>query len=159
MQKKAIMLVLPLIIVLASGTTVQAKTIDVPEEVVEISEELGGQYNICPEVIQAICYKESRFQADAEGGGCVGIMQVAPKWHKERMDRLGVTDLTDMRQNMTVAVDYLSELSADGTDIAEALMRYHGESDVDSRLSDCEVSEYAEDILEISAELEREHGK
>lgn len=139
--------------------TVQAKNIDVPEEVAEISGELGEQYNICPELIQAVCYVESRFQADAEGGGCVGIMQIAPKWHKDRMDRLGVTDLTDMRQNMTVGVDYLAELAAGDIDIAEALMRYHGESDVDSRLSDGEVSGYAEEILELSAELEREHGK
>ncbi len=159
MQKKVIMLVLPLIIALASGQTVQAKAIDVPEEVVEISEELGGQYGMCPEFIQAVCWQESRFQADAESGGCVGIMQVAPKWHKDRMERLGVTDLKDMRQNMTVAVDYLAELFADGADSAEVLMRYHGESDVEEKLAKGEISEYAKSILEISEELERENGK
>lgn len=127
---------------------------DVPEEVVEISEELGNTYNICPEVIQAICWKESRFKADVESGGCVGIMQVSPKWHKDRMERLGVTDLKDIRQNMTVAVDYLSELVKDGEDMEEALMRYHGESKIEERLKSGEISEYVKSIFEISCMLE-----
>lgn len=125
----------------------------------EISEELGGKYRICPELIQAICFKESSFRPDVENGGCVGIMQIYPKWHNDRMDRLGVTDLADIRQNMTVGVDYLAELSEGGTDIAEVLMKYHGESDIEGKLSDGELSEYAEIVLEISAELERENGK
>lgn len=140
--------------------TVQAQEIvEVPEDVKEISEELGEKYNICPELIQAICWQESRFQSDVESGGCVGIMQVAPKWHKDRMDRLGVTDLTDVRQNMTVAVDYLSELLKDGEDIEEPLMRYHGESRIDEKLLAGEMSVYAESILTLSAELEGRNGK
>lgn len=131
----------------------------VPEDVKEISIELGEAYNICPELIQAICWRESRFQPDVENGGCVGIMQVSPKWHKERMDRLGVTDLTDTRQNMTVAVDYLSELIKDEEDMEEALMRYHGESRIQERLDAGEMSAYVESVLTLSAELEQRNGK
>lgn len=142
------------------AVAVQAQEIvEVPEDVKEISEELGEKYNICPELIQAICWQESRFQTDIKSSGCVGIMQVAPKWHKERMDRLGVTDLTDVRQNMTVAVDYLSELLKDGEDIEEPLMRYHGESRIYERLNSGEMSEYVESILTLSAELEERNGK
>ena len=133
--------------------------ITVPEDVRKISEELGQAYNICPELIQAICWRESRFQSDAENGGCVGIMQVAPKWHKDRMDRLGVTDLMDTRQNMMVAVDYLSELVKDEEDMEEVLMRYHGESQINERLEAGELSAYVEGILALSAELERQNGK
>ena len=146
-------------IVVGSSQTAQAKTIEVPQEVIEISEQLGGQYNICPELIQAICWRESRFTADAEGGGCVGIMQVSPRWQKGRMERLGVTDLTDVEQNMTVSVDYLAELSEDGEDIAKVLMQYHGESDIEERLERGEVSDYVSSILRLSEELERENGK
>lgn len=131
----------------------------VPEDVRVISEELGQAYCICPETIQAIGWTESRFQPDAENGGCVGIMQVAPKWHQERMDKLGVTDLTDIRQNMTVAVDYLAELVKDEEDMEEALMRYHGESRINERLEAGEMSAYVESILAVSAELERRNGK
>lgn len=133
--------------------------IEVPEEIKEISEELGQAYNICPEVIQAMCYVESRFKANAENDGCIGVMQVYEKWHKERMQHLGVTDLTDPRQNMTVAVDYLSELVADGEDMEEALMRYHGESGINEKLNAGEMSDYVAAILELAAELERQNGK
>lgn len=131
----------------------------VPEDIQEISEELGQIYSICPEVIQAVGWVESRFQADAENGGCVGIMQVAPKWHRERMDRLGVTDLTDVRQNMLVAVDYLAELVEDEEDMEEVLMRYHGESRIQEKLDAGKMSAYVDEVLTLSAELEERNGK
>ena len=96
----AVAIILTILVSMFIAMTVHAQVtsgIEVPEEVKEISEELGNTYNICPEVIQAICWQESRFKADVENGGCVGIMQVAPKWHKSRMERLGVTDLKDVR--------------------------------------------------------------
>ena len=131
----------------------------VPEDVKEISEELGQAYNICPELIQAICWRESRFQTDAENGGCIGIMQVSPRWHKDRMDKLGVTDLMDPKQNMEVAVDYLADLVEDEEDMEEALMRYHGESRIQERLDAGKMSAYVESILALSAELEIKNGK
>lgn len=155
---KAILLTIICSLLIAATVKAEEK-VEVPEEVKEISEELGSKYNICPEMIQAICWRESRFQEDAEGSGCIGMMQVSEKWHKERMKRLGVTDLKDARQNMTVAVDYLSELVKDGEDMEEALMRYHGESNVEQKLESGEMSEYVEQILEMSAMLERQNGK
>lgn len=131
----------------------------VPEEVVRLSDELGQQYSICPETIQAVCWVESRFDPDAENDGCTGIMQVSERWHKDRMERLGVTDLTDTRGNMAVAVDYLAELVKDGEDMEVALMRYHGESRIQERLSEGELSEYVDKVLTVSAMLEHQHGK
>lgn len=136
-------------------TTAHAKEeIVVPAEVAAISQELGKQYSISPELIQAICWRESRFQPDAESKGCVGIMQVYERYHKDRMERLGVTDLYDMRQNMLVAVDYLSELAQD-MEVVEALSTYHGESNIAERIERGDVSRYVESILEVAAELER----
>lgn len=59
--------------------------------------------------VMAIANKESRFKTDAIGdnGNSIGLMQVQPRWHQERMDRLGVTDLKDPVQCATVAVDYI----------------------------------------------------
>lgn len=59
--------------------------------------------------VMGIANKESRFKADAIGdsGNSLGLMQVQPRWHQERMDRLGVTDLMDPVQNARVAVDYI----------------------------------------------------
>lgn len=134
--------------------------VQVPEDVRQISAELGGQYNVCPELVQSVCFKESGFDPKAENDGCIGIMQIDPKWHKNRMERLGITDLYDTRQNMLVGVDYLHELSEEYEDISIALMKYNG----DSRAAGVEkgtedISEYADSILELSAELERENGK
>lgn len=136
-----------------------AEAVEVPPEVESVSEELGSTYGICPETIQAIGWVESRFRADAVNDDCVGIMQVSEKWHKDRMDRLGVTDLKDARGNMTVAVDFLSELLEDGEDMEKALMRYHGESNIGQRLEAGEMSEYVEKVLSVSEMLERRNGK
>lgn len=135
------------------------ESVEVPENVLRISEELGQQYNICPETIQAIAWVESRFDPDIENDGCTGIMQVSGKWHKDRMARLWVEDLKDTKGNMTVAVDYLSELVEDGEDMEVALMRYHGESRIMERLSEGELSEYVDKVLAVSAMLEHKHGK
>lgn len=87
-------------------------------------------------------------------------MQVAPKWHKSRMERLGVTDLKDMRQNMKAATDYLSELMEIYEDVGVVLMMYNGDSSVrDVICGSDDVLEYAEEILAISEELERKNGK
>lgn len=151
---------LALTMIAANGITVRAEEIEVPQDVVEISEELGIQYNICPELIQAICFKESSFCPDVESGGCSGIMQVSPKWHKDRMERLGVSDIFDLRSNMRVGVDYLSDLIEQYEDVGVALMVYNGDSSADSVICGSDdISAYAEEILSISAELERKNGK
>lgn len=133
---------------------------EVPAEVREISEDLGGRYGICPELIQAVCFKESSFRPDAVNGGCVGIMQVSEEWHKGRMERLGVTNLKDIRGNMAVGVDYLAELFAEYEDAGAALMKYNGDSRLGKLIDGTgDLSEYADEVLALSAELERRNGK
>ncbi|MCI8986920.1 MAG: lytic transglycosylase domain-containing protein [Lachnospiraceae bacterium] len=155
-------LIAPLIVTLAmvTGMTVQAESIRVPEDVRQISVELGTQYSICPELIQSTCFKESSFDPRAENGSHIGIMQVNPVWHADRMTRLGVTDLYDTRSCMLVGVDYLHELIQQYEDVSVALMKYNGDSRAEGLLDGSgDVSEYADEILRISAELERENGK
>lgn len=147
-------------LVMITGMTAQAASIRVPEDVKQFSVELGGQYGMCPELIQTMCFKESSFNPCAENDGCIGIMQVNPDWHRDRMDRLGVTDLYDTRSNMLVGVDYLSELVQEYEDISIALMKYNGDSHADGAMNGfANISGYADEILRISAELERENGK
>ena len=87
-------------------------------------------------------------------------MQVNPVWHADRMARLGVTDLYDTRRCMLVDVDYLHELIQQYEDVSVALMKYNGDSRAEGLLDGSgDVSEYADEILRISAELERENGK
>ena len=59
----------------------------------------------------AIVEAESSGKADARNGGCIGLMQVYEKYHKDRMKRLGVTDLYDPYSNILVGTDILMELA------------------------------------------------
>ena len=130
------------------------------DEVRELSEQIGAGYSLCPEVLQAIAWHESRYDETAENDGCIGLMQVAERWHGDRMARLQVTDLYDPEENMLVAADYLAELFSQYEDIGMVLMVYSGDSRADSYAVTGEgLSEYAQEIMGQAGELERQHGK
>lgn len=107
-------------------------------------------YGIDPAIIFAIAYRETTFNTSAIGdsGSSVGLMQVQPYWHGERMERLGCTDLLDPFQNVTVAIDYLDEmLSWYGGDMEKALTAYNRGH------YDGTITEYARTVLAIAEEL------
>ena len=107
-------------------------------------------YGIDPAIIFAIAYRESTFNASIIGdnGNSLGLMQVQPYWHGERMERLGCTDLLDPFQNVTVAVDYLADLLGwYGGDMAKALTAYNRGHYAGT------VTEYATAVLAIAEEL------
>ena len=89
---------------------------------------LCEEHHIDPAVVISIIDAESDFDADAIGdnGASFGLMQIQARWHRERMDKLGVTNLLDPYQNVKVGVDYLAELldSYDGN-VAKALIAYN----------------------------------
>lgn len=148
------------ILILSGGTVAQAE--EVPAEVRMIAEELGAEYGICPELIEAICYQESRFQPGAigSGGKYIGIMQVSPSVHAARMQRLGVTDLTDMRGCMTVGTDYLAALFETYEDPVPALMAYGGWGrQIAWHESTGGMPGYVKSVLERSERYERQHSK
>ena len=84
--------------------------------------------NIDPAIVMAMAFCESSYDASATGddGNSFGLLQVQPYWHQERMDKLGITDLFDPYQNVTVALDYLAEqLDRYDGDMAKALVAYN----------------------------------
>lgn len=117
------------------------------------------EYCMCPELVMAIVERESSGQTDAVNGDCKGLMQVSERWHADRMKHLGVTDLYDPYGNIIIGVDYLSELATEYEDIALVLDIYSGNSKAFQNYENGVVSDYAEKILERTAELERLHGK
>ena len=130
----------------------------IPTEVRESAEKWGEVYNICPEFIEALAYQESRYKSDvvSADGSCIGICQINQGCHKKRMERLDVTDLTDIDQNIHVAADYLAEIFVEHDGEPEiVLMIFNG----DSSWQRGRTSAYAKEIVERSAELERLHGK
>lgn len=129
------------------------------EQLIAYTEEVGEQYGICPELIQAMIQTESSWDADAENGGCKGLMQVAPKWHGDRMERLGCTDIYDPYQNILVGVDYLAELAEKHGDVALALDYYNGNSKAEELAAAGKMSTYSTKVLTLSEQLERQNGK
>lgn len=116
------------------------------------------KYNIAPSIVLAIMYQESRYQADAVSKyGDIGIMQVNPKWHWNRMEKLGCEDLYNPFQNITVGIDYLGELKAMNDDLYWVLMAYNeGTGRATERLANGNYSNYALGIVERASELEKE---
>ena len=76
----------------------------------------------------SVIWRETHFQnLMGDGGDSYGYMQVQPKWHKDRMARLGVTDLLDPYSNFLVGCDFLAELLAK-YDLPNALTYYNSGS-------------------------------
>ena len=132
------------------------------ETYIDYCEEIGGKYNICPELIQAIVEKESNYNPNAHGSSDdTGLMQIIPKWNRERMKRLGITNLYDPYQNILCGTDLIAELAEKYGDPYLVLMCYNeGEyGGAIKRYESGNYSNYAVSIMERAAELENAHGK
>lgn len=176
MKRKFVIALIGAVIIptLMSGTCARAETLT--ESYLEyeayrstipgMCEEIGDMYGISPELLQAIIERESRGEKYAENNGCKGLCQISEKCHRERMQKLGITDIYDEFSNIMLCADYLNELiqigidTGRGDDISYALMRYSMKTETANRLWDSGIiSSYATDILERAAELEAEHKK
>lgn len=89
-------------------------------------------YKVCGEddrlfcCVMAIADQETKFNTEAvgDGGRSIGLMQINTAWQQDRIERLGITDLTDPAQNVTVAIDYIAWLT-DHLDLGESPYESH----------------------------------
>jgi soluble lytic murein transglycosylase-like protein len=105
---------------------------------------------IDPEIIFAMAYRESSYNPKSvgDGGDSYGLLQIQPKWHKDRMNKLGCTDLLDPYQNVIVGIDYLSEQMARyNGNMGKALTAYNA-----GHYSGT-VTNYAKTIMAMAKEL------
>lgn len=111
--------------------------------------EACGETGVPFELALAVIWKETRFQnISGDGGNSAGYMQVQERWHKDRMERLGVTDLADPYGNFLVGCDYLTEMLARERGIEWALMAYNGGPTYANNMAKAgKVSQYATDVL------------
>lgn len=135
--------------------------VSIPEDVEYWSEYYGEEYGVCPEVLEAVCWVESRCTQDAQSAdkSCKGLMQIKVTSHRARMERCDVQNIFGIRENIKIGADYLAELDGE-RDITEALMMYNGDSTGVARYRETgKASRYARKVLEVSAALERLHNK
>lgn len=114
--------------------------------------------HINPYLVFAMCERESNYNADEVGdsGNSLGIMQIQPKWHQWRMDKLGLFDWMDATQNIMIGIDILLDLYSKNEDTAWVLMAYNGGVAYANRHYDADnISEYAEYIMARAEELEQ----
>lgn len=131
--------------------------VEVPADIEEFCIKYGKENGIAPELLEAIIWKESRFQPAAVNRSCKGLMQVNTGCHKKRMDRLGVSDIYDPEGNIAVGSDYLRELFEANEDTATVLELYNG--DGSAAADQTRDSAYAKKVMAISTALERSHWK
>ena len=114
-------------------------------------EELCAGSRIQPNIVLAVIATESEFDSEKVGdsGNSIGLMQIYQDYHTERMERLGVTDLTDPEQNIRVGVDILRELAETyERPIEWTLMAYNGGIAYANRMyATGEISGYAQKVL------------
>lgn len=131
----------------------------ISEEYAAYCEEIGGAYGICPELLEAIMESESSGNPQAQNGNCKGLMQINLLYHKDRMQKLGISDIYDAKGNIMLAADYLAELFRKHGDIGTVLMVYNGSRDALPRGERADYTDYALKIMKRSEQLERQHRK
>lgn len=137
---------------------------EIPEQIIKDCEEIGTEYDICPELLEAIAFNESRFIEDVTNENCWGLCQVNVKVHAERIEKFGYTedDMLTSYPNIKVAADYLAELYAtygDDNPIVLSLYSGAGWAAVERYKEYGTMTKHVENILTRSASYERLHGK
>lgn len=123
-------------------------------------EQIGAQYAICPEVLEAMIETESSGNPLARNGRCCGLMQVDAQIHAGRMQRLGVSDIFEPRGNILVAADFFAEsFETYGDDFAKILMIYNGTKGAKDKAARGDFTDYARKIMKRAERLEKLHGK
>jgi len=97
-------------------------TPELAENIEMISESNGVEKTL----VLSVVYHESRCDPNALGeSDDRGLMQVIPRWHWHRMQRLEARDLYDPIQNLKVGIDFLNSLEVQ-QDPVRALAFYNG---------------------------------
>ena len=120
---------------------------DLQNHIMDICEER----HIDPRVAFAMIKCESGFRAEATGdsGNSLGLMQIQPRWHYARMERLGCDNLLDPYQNVTVGLDLFGDLLKHYGNVEHALMAYNGGgSYANEMIAAGQISTYAARVLE-----------
>lgn len=131
--------------------------VDIPYNIQEWIIKYCYDRNISPYLVMAIIEVESGCNTKAEGddGMSIGYMQIQPRWHQDRMDKLGVTDLRNPYQNIKVGVDLLLELFHQNPSLDWVLHAYNGGVEYANKMEMKEqISDYADKVMRLAYELE-----
>lgn len=135
-----------------------------PEKMQIYTRCLCKQYDVPYALVLAMIEHESGYVYDktGDGGESKGYMQIYEKWHTDRMERLGCTDLMNPYQNVRVGIDFLSYLLKKYGTVQDALAAYnYGEKGAREHLwnNGVYVYSYNREIMQRMKEIEEVVGK
>lgn len=141
--------------------TEQAPLYDVPlsDDLQLYISRLCDQYGVDMSLVLAIIGQESNYNAGVlgDGGNSIGLMQIQPQHHQKRMDKLGVTDLTDPYQNVTVGIDLLAELMSENKGTEWVVTAYNAGAEIaDYNKAIGARTEYAESVMMLREMIEND---
>lgn len=110
---------------------------------------------VSEELMVAMCETESGGNPNVTGyDGDAGLFQIIPRFHRERMNRLGINDIYDPKQNSRVAADILREFYAECDGNIYAMLMFYNEGYRGKRKAEQGIySDYALTIVERYNEL------
>ena len=155
---EGLMLFLPLILLLGLGIVVRAEDVDY----VPMIEEAAEDYDLSPELIQAMCERESTLNPKATAGNCQGLMQINCKIWSGRIQtlyeqgKIEDTNLYNPKTNLVVGCSIIAELFDEYQDPYAVLMYYNMGWKGLERFEDGRYSKYAEWICERAYEITNE---
>lgn len=126
-----------------------AETFSLSEDIVLLCEQCETE-DISSALIQSVIWFESRGVSDAVSadGKNIGLMQLHISYFEG--------DLTDPLNNIRQGAEYLQQLYDSSQVMEIALMQYHGENDPKGKYEAGNVSQYANQIMELKNQIESE---
>jgi hypothetical protein len=120
------------------------------EQVVQAAYAAAGEVGLDPLLLLAVAAVESSFNPLAESVvGAKGLMQIIPRWHREKLERLGGDDaLFDPEANILLGAHILKEY-VHRTGTLEAGLQFYNGAFFDS------TAQYARKVLAERSRLEQ----
>lgn len=108
----------------------------------EMIDDIAIKSGVDPAIVKAIIKEESNGNPGAVGdnGESIGLMQIQPRWHRAKMEELGIVNLYDAQENVILGCAILSDLYDKYGNYEDALSVYNSGNTEDGKA-------YAERIL------------
>lgn len=132
----------------------------IPVEIQKLCFEIGEEYQIAPELLIAIIERESGGNVNAKNKvtGCMGLMQLHPKYAYYYLDKAGCSNPYNAEDNIRAGCEILIEKFEEYTDLPLVLMKYHGESNALKNFKRGKYSNYCKGIIKRMEEMQEITG-
>jgi soluble lytic murein transglycosylase-like protein len=123
--------------------------VPVPRYIAEAINEAAAEYDVDPNLIAAMAFRESRFDPAAiSRAGAIGVMQLKPRTAKG----LGVKDIYDARENVFGGTKYIASLlQRFGGDVELALAGYNAGPELVAKKGKTATQEAVEYVAAVKA--------